>query len=268
MKRVLLAFQFLTIIPIRNSMSINESDIAKSLAFFVVVGLIQGILLVITDYVSGMVFHPDLSIGIVILVLILSNGGFHLDGLADTFDAIAVKSEGNIETDRQKRLAIMKDGTTGPIGTISVVLVILMKYLALKNVSHFLTFTYYFSVLMMPVISKWAMVISMFHGRAARGNGLGRLFIKRIGFREVALSTLFFIFMLLSPAVFLSRYISNYQYVFYAVLICMIYFFCLLSVKFFDKKFGGLTGDTLGAISEITEIIFLLMVIIWSRLYI
>ena len=66
------------------------------------VGLLQGILLVLTDYVSGIFFHQDLVIAIVLLMLVLSNGGFHLDGLADTFDAIAVKSSGDFEKDKEK----------------------------------------------------------------------------------------------------------------------------------------------------------------------
>ena len=50
---------------------------------------------------------------------------------------------------------------------------------------------------------------------------------------------------------------------------CMsVYFLCLIAVNFFGRKFGGLTGDTLGAISEIAEITFLLLVITWSRLFI
>lgn len=279
LKQLILAFQFLTIIPIRNSMSVNEADVAKSSAFFVVVGLVQGILLVATDYISGMVFHPDLSIGMVILVLVLSNGGFHLDGLADTFDAIAVKSEshhphfdkggqGGIIIDRQKRLSIMKDSTVGPIGVSAIIFSLGIKYLALKNLSHFSTFTYYSSLLLMPILSKWAMVVSMFYGKASREDGLGRIFINRIGLKEIAISTIMLSILLILLQAFFSRYISDMQYAFYIILLFTIYLSCRWLISLFNKRFGGLNGDTLGAISEITEIIFLLMVIIWSRLYI
>lgn len=265
-KQILLAFQFLTIIPIKTGRAFDEVDVAKSASAFVIVGLIQGILLVATDYIAGLFFHPDLAIVIVLLVLVLSNGGFHLDGLADTFDALAVKASGNRETDRQKRLAIMKNGSTGPIGVISIVFALALKYFALKNLSHFLPFTYYSALLMMPVMPKWAMVISMFHGRPAREDGLGKIFINRISFREIAVSTLILFLLLALPYVFFSRYMPNSQYIFYAVLLPAVYLLCRAGVGFFNKKFGGLTGDTLGAISELTEIIFLLLVILWSRL--
>jgi len=268
MKRFLLAIQFLTIIPIRVNTSTDEGDIAKSASFFVLVGLFQGILLVATDFLANMVFHSDVVVGIVLLVYVLSNGGFHLDGLADTFDAIAIKSSGDRKEDRGKRLSVMKDSTTGPIGVISIVFAILLKYLLLKNVSNFLMFTYYFSLFLMPAISKWAMVVSIFHGRPAREDGLGRIFIGKINIIELGISTLTLVLLLVVQLVFFSRYTSDYQYVFYAVLLGAMYFFCRSCVRFFGKKIGGLTGDTLGAISEITEIIFLLMVVIWSRLYI
>lgn len=266
MKRLLIAFQFLTILPIRTKMSVGEDDMAKSSSFFVLVGLFQGILLVAAAYILGTVFHPDLATALVLLVLVLSNGGFHLDGLADTFDAISAKSEGDIEKDRQRRLMIMKDGSSGPAGVTAIVFALLLKYLSLKNVSHFTFFTYYLILLLVPVISKWAMVVSMFHGKPARKDGLGRIFIGRIGSAGMVISTLLVFSLLALPSFLMSRYTTGNQLVFCILVPFLIYILCHIWVRFTNKKFGGLTGDSVGALGEITEIIFLLMVIIWSRL--
>ena len=83
-------------------MAANEDDIAQSASVFVIVGLMQGILLIVVDYASGIFFHQDLVIAIVLLILVLSNGGFHIDGLADTFDAIAVKASGDFKKIKKK----------------------------------------------------------------------------------------------------------------------------------------------------------------------
>ncbi len=265
-KQMLIAFQFLTIIPIKSHMTVNENDIAKSSSAFVLVGLVQGILLIVTDYLAGIVFHQDLIPALILLALVLSNGGLHLDGLADTFDAIAVKSSGDFKKDKEKRLSVMKDSSTGAIGTTAILFVILLKYLSLKNISHFTPFTYYSTLLFMPVISKWTMVVSMFHGKSSRKDGLGQIFINRVGLREISLSTLLLILIFVLLIFSFSRFIYDFQPVFYLVLLAAMYILCRLLVTFFNKKFGGLTGDTLGAISEITEIAFLFMVIIWSRL--
>ncbi|MBI4839110.1 MAG: adenosylcobinamide-GDP ribazoletransferase [Nitrospirae bacterium] len=265
-KKFLIALQFLTIIPVRIKTAVNESDITGSASAFIVVGIMQGLLLMTVDFIAGMVFHSDLVMGLTLFVLVVSNGGFHLDGLADTFDAIAVKSGGNPEIDRQKRLAVMKDGTIGPIGVIAIIFVLSLKYLSLKNLSNFLPFTYYSTLILLPVMPKWTMTIAMFYGRPAREDGLGRLFIGKIGFRAVAVSTLIFISILAVFHFFLGHYAPVNQYVFYAVSLIVLYVFSRASVGFFNKKFGGLSGDTLGAMSELTEITFLLMVIVWSQL--
>ncbi len=267
MKKLLLAFQFLTIIPLKTSTTISETDVAESSSAFVVVGLTQGILLIATDYISGRVFDPDLVTGLILLVLVLSNGGFHLDGLADTFDAIAARSEGNIEIDRKKRLSIMKDSSIGPIGVTAIVFALAIKYLSLRNLSHFSTVTYYSSLILMPILPKWTMVISMFYGKPSREEGLGRIFINRIGFKEITVSTLILLLLLISQQLFFSRYEPRSQYAFHAILLITLYFSCRVWISFFNRKFGGLNGDTLGAISEITEIIFLLMVLVWLQLF-
>ncbi len=269
MKRLLVAIQFLTIVPVRSNMTVSEDDVSKSVSFFVVVGLLQGLLLVATDLSARRIFHSDLVTGLVLLLLVLSNGGFHLDGLSDTFDALALKSEGNEGLDKSRRLAMMKTGTVGPMGVTAIFFALALKYLALNNVSLFHPFIYRSSLLLMPVISKWAMVVSMFHGKPARDDGLGRIFINKTGIKESGISTVILMLILISSELFFSRilhlYIPDKHYLFYMLLLPAIYFFCTMGIKFFDKNFGGLTGDVLGAISEITEIIFLFMVIIWSR---
>lgn len=268
MKHFLLALQFLTIIPVRVKGDVCEKDMIKGVPYFVFIGLIQGILLLSALAISEKVFHQDLSIFIVIILSLLLNGAFHLDGLADTFDAIAVKRAGNRQFDIDKRLNAMKDSHTGAIGVTAIVSLIALKYLALKNISHLLPFVFYSSLIVMPVLSKWAMVCTMFHGRPAKKEGLGYLFLVNIDskFFLYALVTLIFIYFLIYGVFY--KYLPGKYYIFFGVTTMLIYFLAIGWSFFCNKKFGGSTGDTLGAISEISEVIFLLMVIIWSRLFI
>ncbi|BCB97390.1 adenosylcobinamide-GDP ribazoletransferase [Dissulfurispira thermophila] len=268
MKHFLLALQFLTIIPVRVRDDVSDEDMRQGISYFVMVGLIQGIILLTVLNISEKIFHPELSIFIAIVASILLNGGFHLDGLADTFDAIAAKSTGDNEFDINKRLSVMKDSFTGAIGVTAIVSVITMKYLLLKNISHFIPFIYYSSLLLMPVISKFAMVSSMFCGKPARKEGLGQLFLGKITLKEMFYSV--FALTLIYAVLYIAfkQYMPVNQYVFYGLSTLIVYFLSILWVFFCNKRFGGLTGDTLGAVSEISEIIFLFLVVIWSRLYI
>ena len=246
---------------------ISEKEIGESSAFFPLVGAFQGALLVTAHFVLVKLFPGELVNGFLIFLLILTNGGFHLDGLADTLDAIAAKSGGDRDVDRQRRLSIMKDSTIGPIGVIGIVLTLLLKFTALNCVFYPLLFPYYFSLFLMPIIAKWTMVVSMFHGKPAREEGLGRIFITGTGFKEIVISTLLLLLLFISSQVFSIHYALNNLYSFYGSLLVVMYLFCRICVSFFHKKFGGLTDDTIGAVSEITEIIFLLTVIVWSRLF-
>jgi adenosylcobinamide-GDP ribazoletransferase len=260
MKKFMIALQFLTIIPAGNNAVLKDADIAKSSSYFLWAGMVQGLLLAATYYVAGKFFPADLAAGIGLLVLVLSNGGFHLDGLADTFDAIASRGS------RERKLAIMKESAVGPIGVAAIVFSLLLKFLAFKNLSLSPSFMLYPSLLLMPVISKWAMVVSMFHGNTAREDGLGKIFIDGTGLKEIAVSTLTLFVVLISLRILFIHSLSNSRHMMYIVSVICIYLVCRLSIYFFSNRFGGLTGDTLGAISEISEITFLLWVTVWTQL--
>jgi len=160
----------------------------------------------------------------------------------------------------------MKDSTTGPAGITAIFFVLGIKYISLKNLSYFPSSIFYSSLLLMPVLSKWTLVLSMFYGKSSRNDGLGKIFINRTGIKEIFIATLFLILLIiLLPLVFKFNP-SKSQYFFYVTLLIILYFFCHGCIRFFDKKFGGLNGDTFGTISELTEIIFLLMVLVWPRL--
>ncbi|MBI4687309.1 MAG: adenosylcobinamide-GDP ribazoletransferase [Nitrospirae bacterium] len=254
MKKILLAFQFLTIVPVKVEGEISERDIGRASAFFPIVGAFQGLLLVVASIVFTRLFPHELTNGLLMLVLILTNGGLHLDGLSDTFDAIASRA------DRNKKLSIMKDSTAGPFGVIAIVLCILLKYLTLNVLFFNLPLvTYYLSLFLMPVFSKWAMVSSAFHGGSARQDGLGRIFIENTRGQELRMAGfLLVLFSLMAVLINVKMAGSLYHFL---IPMLTLYIFSRLSVGFFKKRFGGLTGDTLGAVSEVSEVIFPLVMI-------
>jgi adenosylcobinamide-GDP ribazoletransferase len=261
LKRFLIALQFLTIVPVRVGGEVTEEDMARSSAFFPLVGLVQGVLLVAADILLGRVFHPDLTLALVLLVLVLSNGGFHLDGLSDTFDALATKGG------RERRLEAMKDSATGAIGVTAIVFALGIKYLSLKSVSNLTTYDYYAALLFMPVLSKWAMLVMMRHGVPAREEGLGRVFMSGARTGGLIAATVITAALLSAPVLAVPLWAGAMRHVFNFGALALVYMFGLLLTRFFRRRFGGLTGDTLGAGGELAEILFLWTAIVWSRLY-
>ena len=261
----LLALQFLTIIPVRMETDFSEKEIPRSAVFFPAVGAVQGCLAAGVAFFSIRLFTPEIAGVLSVLALIISNGGFHLDGLADTFDALAVKSSGEREADRAKRLAVMKDSSTGAIGVTAITLVLLMKCLLISNIiSCSASVTRYALLFLLPVFSKWAMVPAAYHGTAARKDGLGRVFIENVVMRDLVCSSLITLLLALVVAGILPQTFAARGALLF-MLFAVLYLFSFAAVKFCRLRFGGITGDSLGAISEIAEIIFLMAASIWLR---
>ncbi len=267
MIQLFLALQFLTILPVKVRGTLTEKDISGSVKFFPVAGAFQGLLAVCATLVSVNFFSSEITSGLVLLTFIVSNGGFHLDGLADTFDALAVKSSGDHALDRDRKLSIMKDSTTGAIGVIAIVMIILLKFLFLNNLLNTSQpDSSYVFLFFMPVFSKWTMVAVMYHGNPARQDGLGKMFIDNINLGKVIFASLSLVlFYAAAYMLYLHKAYGTASIILFFVLFAIFYIFSILSAKFFKKRFGGLTGDTLGAAGEISEILFLMVTSLWLQ---
>jgi adenosylcobinamide-GDP ribazoletransferase len=261
MKRLILAFQFLTIIPLGNTEEVSEQDMGKATAFFPVVGAIEGILYVSLSYLFLKVFPTDLTNGLLLFAMVIINGGLHLDGLSDTVDAVASRG------DREKKLSIMKDSTVGPAGVIAIVLVLLLKYLLLNAVAFYSTREAYYSALyLLPVLSRWTMVPAIYHCSYVRDSGLGKMFITHTELKELIISTM----LVLSACIVLLLSNHDFRTLSFVLMFMMpvLYIFSRAAVAFFGNHFGGMTGDSFGSVYEIAIILFLMSWVIWSQKFI
>ena len=235
MKSFLLAFQFLTIIPLWNQGKTTEQDMGRAVAFFPLIGIFQGAILYTLAWCCEKIFPYELTACLVVFLLYLINGGLHIDGLADTFDGLAATHH-----NREKRLAIMKDSASGPIGVLAIVMIVLLKWIALKTL---LAVGSIEAVVIMPVLGKWAMVPMIFSGKPARQDSIGRVFMDNVGYIE------------LLAASGIAGVICATLGGLIAGLGVMFLVYCIsLGLRvFFTGRFGGLTGDSLGAVCEIAE---------------
>lgn len=239
----------------------SEQEMGSTTAFFPVVGLIEGIILAVLAVLFIKVFPSELCNALLVLVMVVLNGGLHLDGLADTFDAIA--SRGNTE----KKLAIMKDSSVGPIGVISIVMALLLKYVLLNAVYlHSTAAVYFASVALMPVFSRWSMVPAIYHSRSARSDGLGRMFIEYTELRSLLTATA----VTIAVSLFICSITSvDGLFTFHMMFVMpLLYGFNFLAVWFANRHFEGMTGDSLGAVYEAAVLLFLMFTVIWSQKFI
>ncbi len=255
MKKLILAFQFLTIVPVKDLGEVSEEDMGSTTVLFPVVGFAEGILLAFCATVFLKVFPVELTNALLVLILAVMNGGLHLDGLSDTFDAIASRG------DTEKKLSIMKDSTVGPMGVIAIVMTLLLKYVLLNAVYLQSSFAVYcLAVISVPILSRWAMVPAAHYSESARQDGLGRLFIKHTARKELISATIIAIGLMTA----LSVIIVQFSYLMFYVMFAMpvLYALSFGAVWGFKKLFSGMTGDSFGAVNEIAVLVFLMMVVV------
>ena len=231
----LVAVSFLTVIPVGPRTEIGPGRFAASMSYFPLVGLLIGLALALMDFalrglLPGMVLDVTL-----VAALALFTGGLHLDGLADTVDGL-IGGRG----DREKTLSVMKDSRIGAMGVVALALLLAMKIAALGGMPAGLRPA---ALMLAPAMARWSQVQVSFGSATARGQeGLAGPFIERLRLRNylVALATLFLM-------VILARQPRG-LYAFIAVAL-----FAAAAKVFFGRRLGGVTGDTIGAVSEISE---------------
>jgi len=257
----LIALSFMTIIPVRFRSELTERQLLAAAVFFPVVGLLLGLMAAISDTLFGLVFGPELSIALMLLTLELATGGLHLDGLSDTFDGLASKA------DRKRRLDIMKDGTAGPVGVSALLFTMGIKYLALVSVSNLSDFVFFATLVAMPAISRWAMLVGMMIGRPARKDGLGIIYIGKLPPLMFIAATLLLFGAMAGPGFLVPSSAPLNWWMFVIIAMVMVFLFVIVVNRVSKSRFGGLTGDVMGAIGQTTDVLFVLTVIAWSRLY-
>ncbi|MEJ2739795.1 MAG: adenosylcobinamide-GDP ribazoletransferase [Dehalococcoidia bacterium] len=237
------ALKFLTIFPGPEPKKIKDSSFGESLPYFPVVGLVIGAILYGLYYGLTLILPLQIVIVLIILALVIMSGAHHLDGFIDTFDGITGSKP------REKRLEIMADSHAGAIGVVAVILLMMGKYTALYSVTGPLP-----ALLLMPVLSRWTSVFLLFTFPYARQTGMGLLFKKGARWYRLAIASV----ISLAAAILLLSWWG-------AVLMASLTLIVAAIAVFFNNRLGGLTGDCYGAIVEMSEVIVLVLLIIFTR---
>lgn len=238
MKKYLVSFltavRFLTIVPLPWYCENDSQHSKSSVHFFVIVGLLIGVITtLICRFFS--IFSPHLVLSaIALLLLALISGFLHLDGLADTADGFFSARP------KEKILEIMHDSRTGAMGVLLLFFILLLKFGALASLSGDDFFT---TLFFMPLSGRLAIVLTMtFMPYARVQGGLGKVFSSERDTR-IPLLGLFIFFV---SGLFYSSVLTIITFCTVVITVALFGFWC-------KRIIGGMTGDTLGAVCEITE---------------
>ena len=233
---ILTAFQFLTTFPavIRRAFTVQE--LGRAVGYFPLVGLALGGILYGMEVGLSLIFPVQVVAAFILAAWLLLTRALHFDGFLDTCDALF----GGFTPER--RLEIMRDSHVGAFGVAGGGLLLLAKYAAIVSPPHLS------GLLLAPVLGRWAVSIAIFVFPYAREKGLGRDMKDNVRWPQVILST----GITGLAAWFFAGWMGLLAFAIAGVVLW-------LGASFILRRIPGLTGDSYGALCELTELAVLLV---------
>lgn len=187
----------------------------------------------------GLGLPAGLAAGVALAVLMLSTGGMHEDGLADTADGFW----GGFDPTR--RLAIMKDSHLGTYGLLALIMVTGLRWIGYT----FLLPLGVLPVVAVAVLSRGVMPCLMVALPHARDTGLSHS-VGRPG--EVSVIT----------GLGLALVLSGVSLGGIAILCLLVALLTAAAMGLLARaKIGGQTGDVLGAVQQLSEVAVLMVLV-------
>ncbi len=240
---LLTTIQFLTRIPVPNGNMPSEPKVFQKVVWFMpLVGMLIGLITAGVFVLCQLVFNALLAAAIAIAVELLVTGAFHEDAVADYFDAF-----GGGWT-KEDILRILKDSRIGSFGAASLIMALVLRILAIASLEGVL--------FQMVVIATSASV-----GRLATVASVGLL--KPVAAREglakeaghhAKKKDVFIAVLMILPVFVIWGYLMPAKMLISLAAVAILLVVILRKIQ---RLIGGMTGDCLGMICYMTQIVIL-----------
>lgn len=251
-KNFINAVQFLTIVPVSKSYEIEEGSLARSMAYFPLIGFLIGFLLVYADKALELIALPQTLSNVLLVALsVLVTRALHIDGLADTLDGLMGGR------DHSSRLSIMKDSRLGTAGALGIFFVLAIKYISLNNLFEGEKVAV---LLTAPVLARWSQTLMVFKANYGREDGMGKAFVGHLRASSLAAASV----VAIGLSAFVVVRVDARSVIFIFSLLCGVILLTFLGRWYLVRKLGGVTGDAIGAVSEMNEVLVFLLFVVFS----
>lgn len=236
----LVAQTFLTRLPCPGAVDHSGSALGRSTAYFPIVGTLVGLLSALAYLTASCLFEPMISAALALLVSVLLTGAFHEDGLADTADGIG----GGFTLER--KLEIMRDSRIGTYGATALIFSIVLRVLAIAALPAPLAFS---ALILAHTLARFSSLPLIYFNTYVREQGTGKPFAAQVTVTRLLVAGLWCVLVwLVLPGALCPALPAAAA--------------SLLAAHFyFRAKLGGITGDTLGAANQLSELAVYLMLL-------
>jgi len=238
MRSLILAVRFLTVVPVPGREATGPTALGRAAWWFPVIGLILGVGVALTGHVVDVLFPPLVAAALLVALWKGLSGAIHLDGLADSLDGLA-------SGDAARRLAIMRDSHIGVFGAAGLAMFLLVSVAAVADLAGPVRNPL---LIVAPVLGRVTPLLAgAWLQPATPGQGLGAEF-------TAALSRWAGPVYVVAGAILAAWLLGPWGVAIAAAAWAAAVLWALLAAR----RLGGLTGDLLGAVVELTELVVLL----------
>lgn len=244
------ALMFFTRIPCPKWIGYSDEYQSQSSRYFPIVGIIVGAISALVYWVFGWFMPHEIALLLSMVAAILTTGALHEDGFADVCDGFGGGST------KEKILLIMKDSRLGTYGVVGIGLILLLKFTVLKYLP---AETLVIALISGHAISRLNAVSLIYTDGYARHDDSSKS--KPLATKMSAWALTFAIITGATPLVLFANY---YVLLTLLPLLFVRWYFS----RYFKKWIGGYTGDCLGAVQQVSEVVFyitLLVVLKYTR---
>jgi len=231
------ALMFFTRIPCARWAGNSEDDLNSASKYFPLVGILVGLAAAAVYLIAMEVFPLELALLLSMAASLLLTGAFHEDGLADAADGLG----GGY--DKEQVLTIMQDSRLGSYGALAIIMALLIKFQALMHLPPTLV-----PIVLIAghALSRFCAVLVISTQQYVRSSGKAKPLATRLSKGGLVIAAL----CGLAPLAFLSPFML---WSLIPVALIWLWFSRLL-----QRRLGGYTGDCLGAMQQLCELVFYL----------
>ena len=229
MRNFFAALRFITILPIGKQ---KQFDPLGMVPYFPVVGLLLGAMVALFDLAISRLWPLSVTALLDVFFLLFLTGAFHLDGLGDTADGLYGHRP------REAALAIMKDSRIGVMGLVAIIAGLAIKWAGIANLHE----NRHLIICIIPAYARASMLFGMVFLEYGRTDGgTGKPFFET----KIKLAA----FWGLVPPVIISVFMG-----WQGIILNVAYTLLIVTILiYYKRKMNCITGDMLGAMTEITE---------------